>query len=1025
MGLNQAYSQGFTQKVTIDAVVDPTSTNDASEGYSVGSFWINLANDSIWGCVDHSTSAAIWKDMTGAGGGGGSISDAIYGPAWNGVTTDGASKNALYAKLEALSALIIDWTSTTENLNTSGTVDGGQATFTDATIDSIPVGEAVGSLLGTGLTDGGNVTINTDTSKFDIAAGRGWVIDNFTDPTNPTTTKVVWSAFTAETITNLATQNVTNIAINSAGAIVQSGGDFTEVEKRDYIVLGTVSHVNRTAIDSANTVPILARGVPSLLGDLVESLGPLTLDGFNLAPGGANLTLDRSAGKSFRQGGSYSLSEKSPNIHTRGAATGVSWFSNYRDAATGVTVGFGVSTYDPAKYDDGSGTLANLGTGQYSAQRVTYFPVADVLVLQYGQAAYDSIGQAKSNLLSEPWEERNDLTAGLFRGWWVVKQGTTDLTSAVAGGTADFIPAGKFGLDSGSSSASTSVAATDVNLQSIGNATYSSLQSMNDQYHSAGWIAGGIISSSGGGATVDVTAGDGWMKGADDDISTLYAVSWPSATGLAVTDNALNYVCVDYDAGVPTVTVSTTALTEHNTNILLGSIFRYGAVQHASVGFKYNVANHTQHMIQRLHETAAFARASGAVTSEVGTRNIAISSGVWWQGLNRYTTPAIDTSVAGTFSTFHSDGAGGFTETAAQTQINNTQYDDGSGTLATLSNSRYGVRWLYIGEDGDVYILYGTSNVTQTNAENASAPSTLPEHFEEHASLIAKIVIQKNSATFDSIVSAFEQTLTSSTGIQAVQDDTSPQLGGELNINGFNIDMSAANHTIGASLGANTLTLGGASSTVSVPGAVAATGAANLVQLSVTGNASQTANLLEMSSGTGQFKLNSATSPSFVAEGVSTSIALYNYKDASQHTNWDTFAARGTEATPSALSAGDTMLRFRAHAHNGTTFPGRSAEIQATCDGAQTVGSAPCKWTFSTTPSGSSSPVQRMVINSAGNVGIGTTDQFGSGTIGVLGMANAGVAPTTNPTGGGVIYVESGALKFRGSSGTVTTIAVA
>ncbi len=28
-----------------------------------------------------------------------------------------------------------------------------------------------------------------------------------------------------------------------------------------------------------------------------------------------------------------------------------------------------------------------------------------------------------------------------------------------------------------------------------------------------------------------------------------------------------------------------------------------------------------------------------------------------------------------------------------------------------------------------------------------------------------------------------------------------------------------------------------------------------------------------------------------------------------------------------------------------------------------------------------------------------------------------------NPTGGGIIYVENGALKYRGSSGTITTIA--
>ena len=65
---------------------------------------------------------------------------------------------------------------------------------------------------------------------------------------------------------------------------------------------------------------------------------------------------------------------------------------------------------------------------------------------------------------------------------------------------------------------------------------------------------------------------------------------------------------------------------------------------------------------------------------------------------------------------------------------------------------------------------------------------------------------------------------------------------------------------------------------------------------------------------------------------------------------------------------------------------------------------------------------ERMRITDAGNVGIGTTDQFGGGER-VVGIANAGTVPASNPTGGGVLYVEAGALKYRGSSGTVTTIA--
>ena len=47
------------------------------------------------------------------------------------------------------------------------------------------------------------------------------------------------------------------------------------------------------------------------------------------------------------------------------------------------------------------------------------------------------------------------------------------------------------------------------------------------------------------------------------------------------------------------------------------------------------------------------------------------------------------------------------------------------------------------------------------------------------------------------------------------------------------------------------------------------------------------------------------------------------------------------------------------------------------------------------------------------------------GGVGVLAMANAGTVPAATPSGGGVLYVDSGALKFKGSGGTVTTIAAA
>jgi hypothetical protein len=52
----------------------------------------------------------------------------------------------------------------------------------------------------------------------------------------------------------------------------------------------------------------------------------------------------------------------------------------------------------------------------------------------------------------------------------------------------------------------------------------------------------------------------------------------------------------------------------------------------------------------------------------------------------------------------------------------------------------------------------------------------------------------------------------------------------------------------------------------------------------------------------------------------------------------------------------------------------------------------------------------------------GTATGVGGG-VGILAIGNVVTVPTSNPTGGGVLYVEAGALKYRGSSGTITTIA--
>ena len=76
---------------------------------------------------------------------------------------------------------------------------------------------------------------------------------------------------------------------------------------------------------------------------------------------------------------------------------------------------------------------------------------------------------------------------------------------------------------------------------------------------------------------------------------------------------------------------------------------------------------------------------------------------------------------------------------------------------------------------------------------------------------------------------------------------------------------------------------------------------------------------------------------------------------------------------------------------------------------------------FHITDSVGSLDTTAMTLDASGNLLLKTTS-IGTSAVGVIGLGNA-TAPTTSPAGMGQLYVEGGALKYRGSSGTVTTIA--
>lgn len=98
---------------------------------------------------------------------------------------------------------------------------------------------------------------------------------------------------------------------------------------------------------------------------------------------------------------------------------------------------------------------------------------------------------------------------------------------------------------------------------------------------------------------------------------------------------------------------------------------------------------------------------------------------------------------------------------------------------------------------------------------------------------------------------------------------------------------------------------------------------------------------------------------------------------------------------------------------------GDGSSLIATAAAGDTVIRAEQQFVVATGGSGT----ERWRTDGTGNLLLGMT-AAGSSAAKVLGLGNA-TAPTTSPAGGGQLYVEAGALKFRGSSGTITTIAPA
>lgn len=283
----------------------------------------------------------------------------------------------------------------------------------------------------TGLLEGGLLSINgTNNNRFDVAAGKGYVVDAVTDVDNPQVTRVSWSAFTNQALTNIATDRFTFIMIDSSGSIVQVAREPTAAERRTNIVLGRIAHIDNATITAVVDIPHVAIQPEQAGSDVAIALKSFNLTG-NVFSAGTLLQLQKSEGVVFRFGAGFRVNPNSPHTITVPAANPIARIiRRWRNGSGGWNTSLVTSgNIDPFQYDDGSGTLATVPANRWTSQTIV-LSTTGIVIVYYGQELFNSQSLAVA-AAGEPIEQDPDISDLPIRGWLATSGATASL--AVSG----------------------------------------------------------------------------------------------------------------------------------------------------------------------------------------------------------------------------------------------------------------------------------------------------------------------------------------------------------------------------------------------------------------------------------------------------------------------------------------------------------------------------------------------------------------------------------------------------------------
>ena len=300
------------------------------------------------------------------------------------------------------------------------------------------------SNLYTGILSGGVITSTPGSTTWNISSGSGIIVTQNASTASapyPTVKFIEWGDITNIPITNSGSAKITYVGLDNTGTPVQQVVPWgsTDVNQFDtQINLGVVLHLSGSVSTGVFSSPQISYGPSQKIDDFTRAFGPLKISGHTLQASGSTLSIIKTGGSAYKEGANYRFNPNHPSTTVENDILTSKIYRYYISGSTPIIdtgiANAGYTVIDPTqRVNTATGALTSVATNKYSIQRVFWVPNSptNAFIVYYGNAEYNSLIDAATNINTEPFTEAPNTAANaIFVGWIAVAGGASNLSNA-------------------------------------------------------------------------------------------------------------------------------------------------------------------------------------------------------------------------------------------------------------------------------------------------------------------------------------------------------------------------------------------------------------------------------------------------------------------------------------------------------------------------------------------------------------------------------------------------------------------